>query len=173
MTRSRCPSGFQLERRIRPSCSPSTWLAPLRWEVRFRIVACWNLTLDRETGELIAGTPAHVGVTKLAMSVEVTDANGQILDHRRLVVLRVLPDNLRTIIAPDKHTVALYDWQGPSGRLIEERIAGGEATTLTYTNMGADRRYQLAGASGTISSRDRTRRARLRVVGLRDLPGLT
>ncbi len=115
--------------------------APLRWEVVSGSLPP-GLTLDRETGELM-GTPAHVGVTKLA--IQVTDANG-ILDHRDFV-LRVLPDKLR-VIAPDNHTVALYDWQGPSGRLIEERIAGGEATTLTYTNMGADRRYSWPGRVG-------------------------
>ena len=115
--------------------------APLRWKVVSESLPR-NLALDRLAGT-ISGTPQDVGHTKL--SVEVTGANGQ--KDRRNLVFRVLPQQLRTI-GSDKQTVALYDWQGPSGRLIPERIAGGEATTLTYTNMGADRRYHWTGREG-------------------------
>ena len=114
---------------------------PFRWKVVSGPLPR-NLVLDRLTGK-VAGTPVNVGTT--TVSVEVTDANGQ--KDRRSLVFRVLPDRLRKITS-DKQTVALYDWQGPSGRLIPERIAGGEATTLTYTNMGADRRYHWTGREG-------------------------
>ena len=116
-------------------------VTPLRWEVVSGSLPR-GLTLDEETGAIV-GTPSHVGVKKL--SIQVTDANGT--HDRRDLVLRVLADELR-VIGVDEHTVALYDWQGPSGRLIEERIAGGEAVTLTYTNMGADRRYSWPGRVG-------------------------
>jgi len=112
--------------------------APLRWEVVSGSLLR-GLTLNEETG-VIAGPPSRVGATKL--SIQVTGANGT--KDRRDLVLRVLSDKLR-VIGADKYTVALYDWQGPSGRLIEERISGDEAATLTYTNMGADRRYGWRG----------------------------
>ena len=115
--------------------------APLRFEVVSGSLPA-GLALNGKTGEL-TGTPTHPGVTKL--SIQITDANKT--RDRRDLVLRVLPHELR-VIGPDKHTVALYDWQGPNGRLIEERIAGGEATTLTYTNMGGDRRYHWPGRAG-------------------------
>ena len=101
-----------------------------------------NLVLDGLTGA-ISGSPKKVGITPV--SVEVTGANGQ--NDRRDLVLRVLPRQLLRL-EQDRQTVALYDWQGPSGRLISERVDGGEATTLTYTNMGADRRYQWTGRQG-------------------------
>lgn len=115
--------------------------APIRWKVVSGSLP-GNLALDRLTGR-ITGTPLNVGTS--TVSVEVTDANGH--KDRRSLVFRVLPERLRKIVA-DKQTVALYDWQGPSGRFIPERITGGEATTLTYTNMGADRRYHWTGREG-------------------------
>ncbi len=114
---------------------------PLRWDVTSGSLPA-GITFDEKTGNL-RGTPRQVGVSKL--TIRVTDAQGT-RDHRDLV-LRVLPDALR-VIGPDEHTVLLYDWQGPNGRLIKERIAGSEATTLTFTNMGGDRRYSWPGRAG-------------------------
>ena len=115
--------------------------APVRWKVVGGSLPT-DVSLEQRTGRL-AGTPRQPGTTPL--SLEATDANGR--TSRRRLVLRVLPQALRRITA-DKHTVALYDWQGPSGRLIPERITGGTAATLTYTNMGADRRYHWTGRDG-------------------------
>ena len=49
---------------------------------------------------------------------------------------------------PDEHTVVLYDWQGPDGRLFEERIGRDRTMTLTYTNIGGDRRLLWPGRDG-------------------------
>ena len=38
--------------------------------------------------------------------------------------------------------MALYDWQGPDGRLFEERAGRDRTMTLTYTNIGGDRRLR-------------------------------
>jgi len=114
---------------------------PLHWKIVTNSLPR-NLSLDPRTG-IIRGTPREPGNTRL--KIEATDSKGQTTFST--LDFRVLPAKLRTMIA-DPETVALYDWQGPSGRLIPERIAGGEATTLTYTNMGADRRYQWTGRDG-------------------------
>ncbi len=128
----------------RPYCTDlkvEHMLGPRRWSVVSGALPR-NVTLNPMTGR-ISGSPATVGVSRF--SVEVTGSDGQ--KSRRSLVVRVLPDMLR-VISADRQTVALYDWQGPSGRFIPERIKGGELTTLTYTNMGADRRYHWTGRSG-------------------------
>ena len=114
---------------------------PLRWEIISGTLPV-GVTLDPNAGQLV-GTPVKAGRSRF--SVGVTDANG--LSDRAGLLLRVLPENLR-MINVDKNTVVLYDWQGPSGRLFEERISGDKAMTLTYTNMGGDRRYSWPGRDG-------------------------
>ena len=114
---------------------------PLRWEVVSGTLPP-GVTLDPRTG-LFTGAPVKTGRSPL--SVKVTDANG--LSDRAELLLRVLPEKLRTMGA-DENTVVLYDWQGPSGRLFEERISRDKALTLTYTNMGGDRRYSWPGREG-------------------------
>ena len=69
------------------------------------------------------------------------------LEDRAELTLTVLPAALRVLDA-DEHTVVLYDWQGPSGRLIPERVSGDPELALTYTNMGADRRVSWPGRDG-------------------------
>ena len=101
-----------------------------------------GLSLEGQTGRL-TGTAAEEGRSRVA--VEVTDAAG--LRDRAELAVKILPAALGTLKA-DEHTVVLYDWQGPSGRLIEERISGDESLTLTYTNMGADRRCRWPGRDG-------------------------
>ncbi|MAR08919.1 MAG: hypothetical protein CL681_02955 [Blastopirellula sp.] len=87
----------------------------------------------------LRGTPRTEGWTSL--TIQVRDANGE--TRRRDVVLKVLPKELLEI-KPDKHTVALFDWQGSNGKLIPDRM--GEAShTLTWTNMGGDRRVTWPG----------------------------
>ena len=114
---------------------------PLRWEVVSGTLPV-GVTLDQKAGQFV-GTPVKEGRSRL--SVRVTDANG--LSDRADLLLRVLPEKLR-VIGADKNTVVLYDWQGPSGRLFDERISGDKALTLTYTNMGGDRRYHWPGREG-------------------------
>jgi len=114
---------------------------PLRWEVVSGTLPV-GVTLDQKAGQFV-GTPVKEGRSRL--SVQVTDANG--LSDRADLLLRVLPEKLREI-SPDKNTVVLYDWQGSSGRLFEERISGDKAMTLTYTNLGGDRRYSWPGRDG-------------------------
>jgi hypothetical protein len=116
-------------------------IAPLRWEIVSESLPP-GVTLDPQTG-LLTGAPAKAGQSPF--SVQVTDVNG--LSDRVELLLRVLPEELRTMGA-DEDTVVLYDWQGPSGRLFEERISRDKALTLTYTNMGGDRRYSWPGRDG-------------------------
>ena len=116
-------------------------MAPLRWETVSGTLPP-GVTLDPKTG-LLSGAPVEAGQSPF--SVQVTDANG-LIDRVKLL-LRVLPEKLRTMNA-DEHTVVLYDWQGPSGRLFEERVSRDKPLTLTYTNMGGDRRYNWPGRDG-------------------------
>ena len=114
---------------------------PLKWKVLSGSLPD-GIILEGRTGRL-TGNATEEGRSHLA--VEVTDATG--LRDRAELTLKVLPAALCTLEA-DEHTVVLYDWQGPSGRLIEERVSADESLTLTYTNMGADRRYHWPGREG-------------------------
>ncbi len=113
---------------------------PLQW----RVVAGSlpeGMTLHAKTGSLKGVPTTHEWVR---FTVQATDANE--LTLRRDLVLKVLPQKLETI-EPDANTVVLYDWQGPNGRLIEDRV-GDEDLTLTWTNMGGDRRVSWPGREG-------------------------
>ena len=114
---------------------------PLAWEIVSGTLP-EGVSLDGQTGHL-AGTAVEEGWSTL--TVRVTDANG--LQDRAELTLKVLPAALRVVDA-DEHTVVLYDWQGPSGRLIPERVSGDPELALTYTNMGADRRVCWPGRDG-------------------------
>ena len=114
---------------------------PLAWEIVSGTLP-EGVSLDAKTG-CVAGTAVEEG--RSTLSVRVTDANG--LEDRADLTLKVLPAALRVLDA-DEHTVALYDWQGPSGRLIPERVSGDPELALTYTNMGADRRVCWPGRDG-------------------------
>ena len=114
---------------------------PLAWEVVSGTLP-EGVSLDGQTGRL-AGTVVDEGWSRLL--VRVTDANG--LEDQAELTLKVLPSALQVLDA-DEHTVVLYDWQGPSGRLIPERVSGDEELALTYTNMGADRRVSWSGREG-------------------------
>ena len=113
---------------------------PLTWQVAGAVPA--GLSFDGTAG-CLSGTPVEAGRSRL--SVQVTDANG--LSDRGELLLRVLPEHLR-VMGPDEHTVALYDWQGPDGRLFEERAGRDRTMTLTYTNIGGDRRLRWPGREG-------------------------
>ena len=114
---------------------------PLAWETVSGTLP-EGVSLDGQTGHL-AGTAVEEGWSTL--TVRVTDANG--LEDRAELTLKVLPAALRMLDA-DEHTVALYDWQGPGGRLIPERVSGDPELALTYTNMGGDRRVCWPGRDG-------------------------
>ena len=113
---------------------------PLRWKVVSGSLP-EGIALDADSG-LLAGRPSSREWAKF--TVQVTDANG--LKLRQDLVLKVLPRKLRTI-EPDPNTVVLYDWQGPNGRLIEDRM-GDEDLTLTWTNMSGDRRVSWPSREG-------------------------
>ena len=114
---------------------------PLAWEVVPGTLP-EGVSLDAKTG-CLDGNAIEEGWSRL--SVRVTDANG--LQDRAELTLKVLPAALRVLDA-DEHTVALYDWQGPGGRLIPERVSGDPELALTYTNMGGDRRVSWPGRDG-------------------------
>ena len=97
-----------------------------------------GITLDQRTGRL-TGTAARIVSTTLR--VQVTDTAGQI-DEAELL-LKVVDGKLRSI-KRDEHTVALWDWQGPSGKQIPDRL-GDEQLTLTWVNMTGDQRYPRPG----------------------------
>ena len=97
-----------------------------------------GLSFDCRTGKL-SGTPSIV--SSATLGVRVRSAHGQ-TDEAKLV-LKVVPAALRRIL-PDKHTVALWDWQGPSGKLIPDRM-GDETLTLTWVNMTGDQRQPRPG----------------------------
>lgn len=118
---------------------------PLRWKiVKGKLPAGIKMTVAgvssrSATKAVLRGTPRSTGWTPL--TIQVTDANGE--SRRRDVVMKVLPKELIEI-RPDKQTVALFDWQGPDGKLIPDRM-GEKSHTLTWTNMGGDRRVRWPG----------------------------
>ena len=114
---------------------------PLRWEL-IEGELPRDVELDANTG-LISGAAVYAGDS--TFTVEVADKCGTKLQQE--FTLRVLPEELR-LMPEDEHTVALYDWQGPSGRYFPERVTDDKDLTLTYTNMGADRRYHWPGREG-------------------------
>ena len=87
----------------------------------------------------LTGTSTEQGWTEF--TIQVTDSNGTVKQCD--LVLKVLPQELLQIKA-DKHTVALFDWQGPDGKLIPDRM-GEQSHTLTWTNIGGDRRVSWPG----------------------------
>lgn len=110
---------------------------PVRWQFRAGLLPK-GLVLDPDTG-LLSGTPTTISRTLLDVVVE--DGHGQ-RDEAELV-LKVVPAALRRI-EPDEHTVALWDWQGPGGKLIPDRM-GDEQLTLTWVNMSGDQRQPRPG----------------------------
>lgn len=119
--------------------------APLKWEiVKGELPQGIKLSVDAEPNSTdskatLSGTPSKQGWTELA--IQVTDSNGTVKQCD--LVLKVLPQELLQI-KPDKHTVALFDWQGPDGKLIPDRM-GEQSHTLTWTNIGGDRRVSWPG----------------------------
>ena len=116
-------------------------MPPLTWDLSAGRLPR-GISLNNDSG-ILSGTPKKAATHQC--TVTVTDANGTNVE--RDLTFRVLPTQLLKLKA-DAHTVVLYDWQGPSGRLIPELITGDESATLTYTNMGADRRYHWTGREG-------------------------
>ena len=112
---------------------------PVRWEVVGELPQ--GIQLDPGSGEL-SGEPASAG--KAAFRVEATGASG--VNCGANLTLNVLSAGLR-VIGPDDDTVVLYDWQGPDGRLIRD-VMGDDELSLTWTNMGGDRRLSWPGREG-------------------------
>ena len=126
--------------RYRAAVTAEHMATPVRWKVVTGSLP-EGLRLDPDTGEF--GGSAEIPCTA-TLGVEATDANG--MSYQVDLRLRVLPAPLRTI-APDEHTVALYTWEGADGRLIRD-VMGDEDLTLTWTNMGGDRRVSWPGREG-------------------------
>ena len=115
-------------------------VAPIAWTVATGALPN-GLQLDSETGEL-TGTPSSPATCRF--QIEAVDAIGQ--SRQEEIALKALPAELLAIGA-DEHTVVLYDWQGPNGRLIAD-VMGDEELTLTWTNIGGDRRVHWPGRKG-------------------------
>ena len=114
---------------------------PLEWEVVSGALP-EGMTFDTEAGRF-AGTAVEAGWSRL--SVQVTDANG--LQDQVDLTLKVLPAALR-VIGLDRHTVVLYDWQGPNGKLIPDVRSYDDELLLTFTNTGGDRGVSWPGREG-------------------------
>ena len=118
--------------------------SPLKWEIiQGKLPQGISLkgvtNVSHSANARLQGTSSTTGWTRL--TIQVTDAHGEI--RQRDVVLKVLPTKLIEI-TPDEQTVALFDWQGLDGKLIPDRM-GDESHTLTWTNMGGDRRVHWPG----------------------------
>jgi hypothetical protein len=113
---------------------------PVRWNVLSGQLP-QGITLDSDSGRL-QGMPTEAG--QAAIRIEAVGANG--LKQQADLTLKVLPKALR-VIGPDDHTVVLYDWQGPNGRLMPE-VMGDKELSLTWTNMGGDKRVSWPGREG-------------------------
>ena len=113
---------------------------PVRWTLLSGALP-EGMHLESGTGEL-TGLPTSPGVA--TFRVEAVDAGG--LNYQTDLTLKVLPATLH-VIGPDEQTVVLYDWQGSNGQLIRD-IVGDEELTLTWTNMGGDRRVSWPGREG-------------------------
>jgi hypothetical protein len=114
-------------------------LAPLKWEVIDGALPEGISLVGNSSKDLLAGVPTRDSWSKFTL--QITDANGEV--RTRELEFRVLPGVLADL-QPDKHTVALFDWQGPDGKLIPDRM-GNDDHTLTWTNMGGDRRVYWPG----------------------------
>ena len=112
-------------------------VAPVRWRVDHGALPA-GIRLDPHTGEL-SGVPIRVG--NASVCIEAIDANGQ-TDSVELS-LKAVPTELRRV-GPDEHTVALWDWQGQSFRLIRD-IMGDDELTLRWVNMMGDSRQPRPG----------------------------
>ena len=125
----------------RAALSTEHMAEPLAWDVVSGALPA-GVSFDGKAG-CVSGTPVEPG--RCPLTVRVTDVNGS--SDRRELLLRVLPEHLR-VMAADEHAVVLYDWQGPDGRLFPDRVRGDRTTTLTYTNIGGDRRLRWPGREG-------------------------
>ncbi|QDS98190.1 putative Ig domain-containing protein [Adhaeretor mobilis] len=118
----------------------SNMAAPTQWKVISGDLPR-GVAFSSSTGQL-EGVPTEKGFSRLV--IQVTDANG--LQDRCELKLSVLPRELHVIEA-DENTVVLYDWQGPNGKLIRD-VMGDDELTLTWTNMGGDKRVSWPGRKG-------------------------
>ena len=109
---------------------------PVRWFCREGNLPA-GMVLE-STGTL-SGTPGAVGRT--ALELEVRDAIGE--TEVRELELRVAPAALYRI-GPDEHTVALWDLQGPEGKIYPD-LMGDAELTLTWTNLKGDTRLPRHG----------------------------
>lgn len=116
----------------------SRWLVePVRWTIDDEALP-EGFSFDAATGTL-CGTPKATSLVDV--TVAACDACGQTVT--KTLTLRTVPKSLRHIVG-DEHTVAMYDWQGPSGKFFRD-VMGDDELTLTWTNMFGDIRTPRAG----------------------------
>ena len=121
----------------RETLEASHMVAPVSWQV-VRGTLPKGISLNRSKGEL-NGTATALGLRSFGL--EATDAAGQRI--LRAYELKVVGKNLRNL-GPDEQTVALWDWQGPSGRYIPD-VMGDAELTLTWVNTKGDTRLPRPG----------------------------
>ena len=112
-------------------------VAPVRWRTTQGTLPA-GISLNSENGEL-SGTSTAPELQSFRL--EASDAAGQ--RASRAFRLKVVDEGLRRL-GPDKHTVALWDWQGPSGRFIPD-VMGDSELTLTWVNSKGDTRVETPG----------------------------
>jgi len=110
---------------------------PLAWQIISGRLP-QGFTFDSKTGRL-SGVASRTLIQPLG--IEVKDAHGQV--DRVQLAFTVVPAELRSI-EPEGNTVALWDWQGPDGKLFRD-VMGDESLTLTWVNMIGDTRMPREG----------------------------
>ena len=109
---------------------------PIQWRIRVGILPAG---FDFGGSGVLSGTPDWAIRTPL--SAEAVDGVGAV-DTQELI-FRVVPEALRHI-APDKHTVALWNWQGSGSRLVAD-LMGDEELALTWVNLKGETRIPRPG----------------------------
>ena len=113
---------------------------PLKWTI-IKGSMPEGVVLDSDSGQL-RGRTKQPSFTNFRIEVK---ASNKQTDQKNLI-LKVVPASLRHIKA-DANTVVLYNWQGPSGKLIKD-VMGDDNLTLTWVNMKGDTRVQRPGWGG-------------------------
>lgn len=118
-------------------------MPPIKWTVQSGALPP-GIALDSAAG-ILSGVPtAQKQPASFAIRLQAIDANSVKLE--RDLALRVFPGDFYEMKADD-HTVLLYNWQGPNGKLIRD-MTGDTNLDITWTNMGGDRRVPWPGRAG-------------------------